>query len=141
MHRLLIAAILLVTVLSTVFPAAVTKDEPVNVFVYGMEKNLKPAAFLREKKIYVPLRAIASEVGAMVECGKVKNAFMITLGPRKTIVRSTQGIKSGRELMVPVEIISHALTDEVRWDRAERWVRITRPYCPPGCACHGASRR
>ena len=104
---------------------AAAKDTPVKVVLDGAKKDLKPAAFLRGKIVYLPLRATANLVKATIKQEKDKKSFTITSGKKKTTIKGSQGVNIKGHLFLPFDLMSKVLECEMKWDKAAKVVSIS----------------
>lgn len=121
-------AIIATLALSFVFISgmvAAAKDKPVKVLVDGVKKDLKPAAFLRGKTVYLPLRATADLVKATIKQEKDKKSFTIASGKKKTTVRASDGVKIKGQLLLPLDLMSKLLECDIKWDKTKKFVSIS----------------
>lgn len=135
----LILAFLMSFLLVTGLMAAV-KETPVKLVVDGKTSNVRPAAFMRGDKAYLPLEATAMAVKATVKQDKAKKTFLVTSGRKNTTIRESDTIKANGAAFVSFDLMSKALDCSVKWDKSSKSVTITtskagKPGKPEGKKC------
>lgn len=121
--RLIIICALL---LPAVFALA---DQPVRVFVNGVERKSNPPAIMRGGQTYIPLRSAAQALGAKVKWDEKTSTATITLGNKRARVHQAKGIMVGGSLLLPLRTIGEALNCTVKWEGAKKAVRISQKRC------------
>lgn len=104
---------------------ALGKDRPVRIFVDGVERQCRPPAVMTDGMIYIPLRGAADCLGARGKWNEKTSTAMITLRNKRVRISQDQGIMVGKNLLLPLRVMSEALDCEVKWDGRAKAVRIS----------------
>jgi len=121
----IVTLLLSIVMVTSVLAAPAPKDSPLKVMINGKSVNLKPTAFQRGDKIYLPLEATAKEVKATVKFDKVKNLYTVTSGKNSTIIQASQVVKAGGVAMVTLDLATKALNCNANWGKSSKCVSLT----------------
>ena len=112
---------------------AFAQDTPVKVYVDGTQKTLKPSAFSRGNKVYLPLISTVKAVGGSVTRDNKNKTYTVTCGSKTTIVSQSRGIMVKGQFMAPMMVVSAAIDYLSRWDKDSSSVYFTKviPINPP----------
>lgn len=104
-------------------------DQPVRVFVNGVERKSNPPAIMRDGHTYIPLRSAAQALGAKVKWDEKTSTATITLGNKRARIHQAKGIMVGGSLLLPLRTIGEALNCTVKWEGTKKAVRISQKRC------------
>jgi hypothetical protein len=104
-------------------------DQPVRVFVNGVERKCSPPAIMRDGQTYIPLRGAGEALGAKVKWDEKTSTAMITLGNKRARISQAKGIMVEGSLLLPLRTMGEALNCTVKWDGKKRAVHLSQKRC------------
>lgn len=109
--------------------ASVLCDQPVRVFVNGVERKCNPPAIMRDGQAYIPLRGAGEALGAKVKWDEKTSTATITLRNKRVRISQDQGIMVEGSLLLPLRTMGEALNCTVKWDGKKRAVHLSQKRC------------
>jgi hypothetical protein len=108
-------------------------DATVPVHLNGRRIKLDPAPIIRDGRTYVGLRGVAMALGGRAKWDNKSRTAIVTVGNKRTRVKQSQGITINDVLFLPLRTTGEAVGCIVKWDRANKSIRITSEApCPKG---------
>lgn len=105
----------------------------IRVFVDSQRSKLDPPPMMKDGRIYLGLRGVATALGACAKWDEKTKTAMVTLGNKRVRIEQSQGVTVNGVLYLPLRKMGEAVGCTVHWDPDAHAVRITKEGpCPVG---------
>ncbi len=100
--------------------------KPVSLRVGGVLLNPTQPPLYRDGKLFVPLKAVAEELGYTIKAANDGSITMIGHG-RSIVVPTAGSFKVSYTLLVPAEELAQSLGTSLKWDSRSYEISFTNP--------------